>query len=86
VPDLLYPASQELLATAKWYEERRAGYGDRLLDEAPELLGLLHRMPITKNPKMLNGVSDGVRQVVLKRFPISIVYVAEPRTGGPTRK
>jgi hypothetical protein len=79
VVELLVAAATELSATAAFYDEHRAGYGDRFLDEAQGVFDLLARMPRAGSPWLLEGIPKGVRHIPLRTFPISIVYVTEPR-------
>ena len=79
MPDVLDAASREMTANAAWYEERRSGYGTLFVDEVVELFNLLDRSPLVGPTWTLEGVPPGVRHLVLQTFPVSIVYVTEPR-------
>lgn len=79
MPELLPPADQELTETAEWYEKRRAGYGSLFLDEARQLFDLIDTNPLLGPPWVLEGVPAGVRHLVMRTFPVSIVYITEPR-------
>ena len=80
VPEILDVASRELSAHAAFYEEKRVGYGARFADEVEELFLLIDQSPFLGAPWLLDEVPAGVRHVVLRTFPVSIVYVTEPRT------
>jgi hypothetical protein len=79
VPEVLEPAQLELVDTALWYDERRDGYGDLFLREVAGLFDLIDRMPLAGPPWLLAGIPEGVRHVALRTFPVSIVYVTDPR-------
>ena len=79
VPEVLPVAAREITDNAAWYDERRAGYGDRFLDETLEVFDLIDEAPLVGAPWVLPGVPEGVRHIVLKTFPVSVVYVTEPR-------
>jgi hypothetical protein len=79
VPEVLDAASRELAANAVWYEERRSGYGSRFIDEAEDIFRLLDESPLLGPPWVLEGVPPGVRHVVLRTFPVSVIYVTDPR-------
>ena len=79
MPEVLDAASRELAANAVWYEERRSGYGSRFIDEAEDIFRLLDESPLLGPPWVLEGVPPGVRHVVLRTFPVSVIYVTDPR-------
>ena len=80
VPDVLEAASREMAHAATRYEGWRAGYGDRFLEELQGAFDSIDRFPLLGSPWLLEGVPEGVRRVVLRAFPYSIVYVTEPRS------
>lgn len=80
MPEVLDAAARELIANAIWYEERRAGYGSRFVDEAQELFRLIDEAPLAGPPWVLDGIPPGVRHLVLRTFPITVIYVTEPRS------
>jgi toxin ParE1/3/4 len=61
------------------YESWRFGYGGRFLDEVQAAFSFIDRFPLLGSPWLLVGVPEGVRRVVLRAFPYSIVYVTDPR-------
>ena len=65
------PASQELEAAIRWYEQRREGLGAELYDAIVAGLELIGTHPEvgTARPGPLP-----TRQLVLQRFPYKIVY------------
>ncbi len=79
MPEVLDAAPRELAANALWYEEKRSGYGSRFVDEAQEIFGLIDESPHLGAPWVLEGVPPGVRHVVLRTFPVSIIYITDPR-------
>lgn len=79
VPEVLDATSRELAANAVWYEERRSGYGSRFIDEAEDIFRLLDESPLLGPPWVLEGVPPGVQHVVLRTFPVSVIYVTDPR-------
>ena len=55
---------------------KQAGYGARFADEVEELFRLIDESPFLGSPWLLDEVPPGVRHLVLRTFPISIVYVS----------
>lgn len=70
-------ASLELGAAIAWYEEQRAGLGEALLDAVDEAVGRLMERP--DGGTRIPGVPDElpVLRVFVKRFPYSLVCLAE---------
>ena len=71
---LLPEAIQEGEQTARWYEERRSGYGNRFLAAIADV-----RLNIEQNPRLYPRVygrrsSREIRVAALKRFPYKLVY------------
>ena len=79
VPEILELAARELGDTAAWYEEQRPGYGSLFLEEAETAFEFIDGSPLAGPPWVLDVVPEGTRHIVLRTFPISIVYVTEPR-------
>jgi toxin ParE1/3/4 len=79
VPDVLEAAAREMVHAASDYESWRFGYGDRFLDEVSSAFRFVDRFPFLGSPWLLEGVPEGVRRVVLRAFPYSVVYVTDPR-------
>lgn len=70
-------ASAELADAVRWYEQRRPGWGARLLDAAAQAFESIERQPEIGS---LRKSRPAVRQLVVRGFPYSIVY----RTTGET--
>ena len=78
MPKALEAASFELADAANQYETARAGYGHVFLDQVQEAFDFIDRFPLLGSPWLLDGIPEGVRRVVLRTFPYSIVYVTDP--------
>jgi hypothetical protein len=63
VPDILEAAAREMTLAAVQYEDLRAGYGQRFLDEVQNAFGFIDRFPLMGSPRLLDGVPEGVRRV-----------------------
>ncbi|HEY3964253.1 MAG TPA: type II toxin-antitoxin system RelE/ParE family toxin [Planctomycetaceae bacterium] len=76
---VLAEARLEAVEAAAWYDHRKSGLGDRLLDE---IEGVLSR--ILTDPESLPiwepavGL-DEIRRCVLKRFPYVVIFVCRPK-------
>jgi toxin ParE1/3/4 len=77
VPNVLEAAAREMIHAATQYESWRVGYGDRFLDEVQGAFDFIDRFPLLGSPWLLDGVPEGVRRVVLRAFPYSVVYVTD---------
>ncbi len=70
----LRPAATAEIQTAyEWYEQQRQGLGSEFLQEVREILAAIER-----SPTLYPVVRDDIRRALLRRFPYSILYVAEP--------
>lgn len=67
------PASEELVAAIRWYEERRAGLGGEFYDAVVRAMNRIAAMPDAGTPIG----SLGVRRVLVAGFPYQIVYRVE---------
>ena len=68
--EILQTATDDLQESYDWYEDQRAGLGDRFITEVDEYLEL-----ISKNPyQFAVQFSEKYRFALLKRFPFRIVY------------
>ena len=69
-PIVLNPEAQHDLAEARaWYELRRQGLGDELLDGVEEILE-----GVSANPFLYAKVHRDLRIALVKRFPYLVVY------------
>ena len=68
-------ALEDLENAARWYEERRRGLGERLLDEVLHTIVL-----IAENPSRYPLIHGDIRRAVMRRFPFGVFGV----TGGST--
>lgn len=68
-------ALEELRAAARWYEERRAGLGLDLLASAKEGVGRIRQLPSCGSPVRDVAAELGTRQLLLGRFPYTVVFV-----------
>jgi plasmid stabilization system protein ParE len=67
----LRPAEEELLATVAYYNSRVPGLGAEFLGEVERTTALARERP------MLGALFDaGVRRLLLRRFPYSLIYQA----------
>ena len=76
---LLAEAEAELGDAAGWYEQRRAGLGDELLDEVREGLAVIVETAETW-PRWPGAPAriPPIRKYILQRFPYSIAYQVYP--------
>ncbi len=56
-----------------WYEERRAGLGEEFLAEVRRVLA-----SVEETPRLYPVIRRDIRRALLRRFPYSILYVADP--------
>lgn len=72
---VLDEAEDELIAAERWYEDRVPGLGREFrlaLDEAMEQLAAT---PLAASPVLSIPISLGARQIIVKRFPYSIIFI-----------
>jgi plasmid stabilization system protein ParE len=62
-------AKQDLIAAARWYEDRRDGLGDELLDEVKAALERLEQFPGIGSETL-----SGYRRCFVRRFPYALIY------------
>lgn len=68
------PAAQaDLLAAARWYEEREDGLAARFLGDVETTLGR-----ISSNPKAFPKAHLGLRRALVQRFPYSVYFDIGP--------
>lgn len=71
----LPPAREELIHAAEFYESQAAGLGEDFLTEANRVVELVTATPELGAPY---AEGEGIRRVLLQRFPFAIVYQIEP--------
>ncbi len=62
-------AEEDLAEARRWYENRREGLGDELIEQVDATFERIRRMPLVPAVKYKN-----VRRVLLKRFPYAVFY------------
>lgn len=67
------PASTELAEAIRWYEERRPGWGGRLLDAVSRTFDIIERFPEAGAPR-----GQLARQLATRGFPFVVVYRVRP--------
>ena len=73
LPLVITPEAEQDLAEAKvWYEKQREGLGDEFLLCLEESLDRICRIPLAATE-----VFQGVRRVVVRRFPYGVFYRVE---------
>jgi plasmid stabilization system protein ParE len=70
---LLGEADEELTAASIWYQQRGAGLGERLLEEAVEGFSAIGRNP-RRFAKVRFRTRRDIRRYLLPHFPYAIVY------------
>ena len=68
----LTPADEELSEAAKFYEAYSIGLGTDYLNEVQHAIDL-----VCEFPELGQAVDQGLRRVVLHRFPFSLIYSVE---------
>ena len=72
---LVHPdATQELLASVAWYDERQPGLGAELLSDAQRAVEQVAELPESA-PRWPPGSKRGARRRLLALFPFAVVYV-----------
>lgn len=67
------PASEELAAAIRWYEERRAGLGGEFYDAIVRTMDRISEVPEAGSPFR----QSGARRMLVAGFPYQIVYRLE---------
>ena len=68
-------AAAELEASVVWYEENRAGLGERFLNAVDLTLGQIAQWPRSGAPVPDVASDLNVRRVPVGRFPFHVVYL-----------
>jgi plasmid stabilization system protein ParE len=66
-------AKEEITATAMFYHRQAAGLGERFLDDVERAAQLLRQQP-----SLGQQLDDDLHQLILHRFPFSLIYAREP--------
>jgi plasmid stabilization system protein ParE len=69
------PASTELTEAVRWYEDRRPGWGDRLLTAVTATMTLVEAHPEIGSPRRGHPAA---RQLKVRGFPYLIAYRIRP--------
>lgn len=72
---VLGEAEDELIAAERWYEDRRLGLGREFRLAIDETMERLSAAPLTASPLLSAPIALGARQVIVKRFPYSIIFI-----------
>lgn len=72
---VLDEAEDELIAAERWYENRRPGLGREFRLAIDEAMERLDAAPLAASPVLSVPISLGARQVIVKRFPYSVIFV-----------
>jgi plasmid stabilization system protein ParE len=68
----LTPADEEMSEAASFYEAHSTGLGTHYLNEVQHVIDL-----VREYPELGQAVDQGLRRVVLHRFPFSLIYSVE---------
>ena len=68
----LTPAEIEMTEASVFYEAATSGLGAEFLDEIERLVLL-----VCEHPKIGRSINGSLRQVILHRFPFSLIYSIE---------
>ena len=72
---VLDKAEDELVAAQQWYETQRSGLGQEFRSAIDEAMERLLKAPLAASPIVNVPASMGARQVLVKRFPYSIIFI-----------
>ncbi len=70
-------ALEELLASARWYQQQRLGLGDELIDEAWSVLERIQAAPLLFGRYEYYRGANDVRRAGFARFPYGVIYLVE---------
>ena len=68
----LTPADEEMSEAAVFYESNSSGLGTDYLNEVQHVIDLVRAYP-----ELGQAIDQGLRRVVLNRFPFSLIYSVE---------
>jgi toxin ParE1/3/4 len=69
---LLPPAEEEMIEAALFYEAAAESLGDDFLDDVQRAIN-----SVRDHPDLGVAVAYGLRRILLRRFPFSIIYATE---------
>ncbi len=72
---VLDEAEDELVAAERWYENRRPGLGREFRLAIDEAMERLDAAPLAASPLLSIPIAPGARQVIVKRFPYSVIFI-----------
>jgi plasmid stabilization system protein ParE len=70
---LLPPAEEEMIEAALFFETANPGLGDDFLDDIQHAIDTAR-----EHPHLGVGVAHGIRRMLVRRFPFSVIYAVEP--------
>jgi toxin ParE1/3/4 len=73
---VLDEAEDELIEAQKWYDRQRSGLGDEFRGAIEEAMERLIKAPLTASPIINLHPTIDARQVLVKRFPYSIIFIS----------
>jgi len=73
---ILEAAAAEAAGAAAWYESQRVGLGADFREDFKAALGTLEEGVVPGSPWPGRLGERGVKRILLKRFPFSVVFVA----------
>jgi toxin ParE1/3/4 len=71
-------AADELEEAAAWYEQRRSGLGDELMEAVDGALAFIAQWPHSGSPVPDVPSYLPIRRVPVRRFPYHVVYLEMP--------
>ncbi len=72
---VLDEAEDELIAAEHWYENQRPGLGREFRLAIVEAIDRLNAAPLAASSLMNLPFGSGARQLLVKRFPYSIIFI-----------
>jgi len=72
---VLDEAEDELVAAERWYENRRPGLGREFRLAIDEAMERLNAAPLLASALLSIPIALGARQVIVKRFPYSVIFI-----------
>jgi toxin ParE1/3/4 len=70
---LLPPAEEEMIEAALFYEAASVGLGEDFLDDIQHAIDTAR-----EHPELGVEVAPGLRRILVRRFPFTVIYAAEP--------
>lgn len=68
-------ATKDISRAAKWYDDRAAGYGRKLVEQFDAALA-----SVSQNPALYREIGNGVRRAIIQDFPYSAFFMVEGDT------